>query len=229
MYNQFDTNHSYANHSAQLTQLESLVQQLVNQTQQASMQYQQLLAQEQQNARTLEQIAQKEQHAAHVIQTALQGHQTAIQQLHQINSLAHQLSVSVPSPAASFASSSTGYTSPIQSNSSIGGHETGVSNTFKNNNVGSSIGSTLSSNSINNNTVSTNTLNNNTLNNNHLGSSSFNSFNSSTINPSNIANSNNGSLHTSPVANNSFSSNVGKFSSSLPSSNSLHISNSSMN
>lgn len=76
----------------QLAHAEQLIQQLVNQTQQASVQYQQLLHQEKNNAVQLEQIAQREHQAASIIQTALQGHQTAIQQLQQINAICQQIS-----------------------------------------------------------------------------------------------------------------------------------------
>ncbi|WP_219836610.1 AMP-dependent synthetase and ligase [Paenibacillus sp. R14(2021)] len=74
-----------------LAQCEQLIQQLTHQTQQASMQYEQLMRQEQENAMQLEQLAQREKQAAHIIQTALQGHQTAIQQLHQISNACNQL------------------------------------------------------------------------------------------------------------------------------------------
>ncbi|WP_219836603.1 AMP-dependent synthetase and ligase [Paenibacillus sp. R14(2021)] len=74
-----------------LAQCERLIQQLTNQTQQASMQYEQLMRQEQENAMQLEQLAQREKQAAHIIQTALQGHQMAIQQLHQISNACNQL------------------------------------------------------------------------------------------------------------------------------------------
>ncbi|OBZ17716.1 AMP-dependent synthetase and ligase [Bacillus sp. FJAT-26390] len=78
--------------SQQIAHAEQLIQQLVNQTQQASGQYQQLLNQELNNAKLLEQIAQREQQAAHIIQTALQGHQTALQQLQQISNICNQIS-----------------------------------------------------------------------------------------------------------------------------------------
>lgn len=71
-------------------QIEQLAQQLIQQTNAATQKYQQLLQQEQQNAARLLELSKIEQHAAHVIQTALQGHQTAVQQLQQIVSLAHQ-------------------------------------------------------------------------------------------------------------------------------------------
>jgi len=93
MNNQSNQNQSFQT-KQQIANVEHLVQQLISQTQQASMQYQQLLQQEQLNARTLEQLAQKEQHAAQVIQTALQGHQTATNQLNQIKSLCNQISTS---------------------------------------------------------------------------------------------------------------------------------------
>ncbi|MFC4809883.1 hypothetical protein [Paenibacillus sp. GCM10023250] len=76
--------------SQSLHQCEQIIQQLVNQTQQASQNYQMLLQQEQQNAQQLEQLAQREQRAAQIIQTALQGHQTAIQQLQHITELCRQ-------------------------------------------------------------------------------------------------------------------------------------------
>ncbi|XID96066.1 hypothetical protein ACF3MZ_08285 [Paenibacillaceae bacterium WGS1546] len=68
-----------------------MIQQLVQQTQQASHNYQMLLQQEQQNAQRLEELAHREQRAAQMIQTALQGHQTAIQQLHQVSQLCRQI------------------------------------------------------------------------------------------------------------------------------------------
>lgn len=80
------------NSISQLNQIESTVQQLIQQTQQATTQYQQLLKQEQENAALLQQIAQREHQAAHIIQTALQGHHTAIQQLNNITNLCHQVS-----------------------------------------------------------------------------------------------------------------------------------------
>ncbi|WP_187768065.1 AMP-dependent synthetase and ligase [Paenibacillus sp. PL91] len=86
--NQFQPNNQI---SQQLAHAEQMIQQLIQQTNQASAQYQQLLKQEQNNAVLLEQIAQREQQAAHIIQTALQGHQTAIQQLHQISSICNQI------------------------------------------------------------------------------------------------------------------------------------------
>lgn len=84
----------YPNHNAssQLNQIESAVQQLIQQTQQATEMYQQMLRQEQENAAVLQQLAQREQQATHTIQTALQGHQTAIQQLNSITNLCHQVS-----------------------------------------------------------------------------------------------------------------------------------------
>ncbi|MGO4183702.1 AMP-dependent synthetase and ligase [Paenibacillus sp. MCAF9] len=88
---QFQSNNQI---SQQLAHAEQLIQQLVNQTQQASGQYQQLLNQELNNAKALEQIAQREQQAAQIIQTALQGHQTALQQLHQISTICNQLAQS---------------------------------------------------------------------------------------------------------------------------------------
>ncbi|MBH5316861.1 AMP-dependent synthetase and ligase [Paenibacillus sp. GSMTC-2017] len=87
MFNQFQQG---SNSNQQLAHADQLVQQLIQQTQQASTQYQQLLQQEQQNARTLEQLVHKEQQAVQIIQTALQGHQTAIQQLQQISALCNQ-------------------------------------------------------------------------------------------------------------------------------------------
>lgn len=87
--NQFQPNNQNAQ---QLAHAEQLIQQLVNQTQQASGQYQQLLNQELNNAKLLEQIAQREQQAAQIIQTALQGHQTALQQLQQISNICNQIS-----------------------------------------------------------------------------------------------------------------------------------------
>jgi hypothetical protein len=80
--------------SSATNQIESTVQQLIQQTQQASAQYQQLLKQEQENAALLQQIAQREQQAAQTIQTALQGHHTAVQQLHNIQNLCNQISQS---------------------------------------------------------------------------------------------------------------------------------------
>jgi len=87
---------NYANNqwSHSLHQCEQIVQQLVQQTQQASQNYQQLMQQEQQNAQRLEELAQREQKAAQMIQTALQGHQTVIQQLHQISNLCRQIEMS---------------------------------------------------------------------------------------------------------------------------------------
>ncbi|GKU78221.1 AMP-dependent synthetase and ligase [Paenibacillus sp. L3-i20] len=87
--NQFSPNNQT---SQQLAHAEQIIQQLVNQTQQASGQYQQLLNQELNNAKLLEQIAQREHQAAQIIQTALQGHQTALQQLQQISSICNQVS-----------------------------------------------------------------------------------------------------------------------------------------
>lgn len=80
------------NQITQTQQISQLVNQLMRQTEQASMQYQQLLKQEEMNAMQLEQIAQREHQAAQIIHTALQGHQTAMQQLQQINSMCNQLS-----------------------------------------------------------------------------------------------------------------------------------------
>lgn len=100
--------------SSQLAQCEQLIQQLVQQTQQASMKYQQLLQQEQRNALQLEQLAQREHQAAQIIQTALQGHQTALQQLHQISSLCNQIASSASHAVPNFASPqqpSAGYSS----------------------------------------------------------------------------------------------------------------------
>jgi DNA repair ATPase RecN len=77
--------------SQSLHQCEQMIQQLVNQTQQASHNYQMLLQQEQQNAQRLEELASREQKAAQIIQTALQGHQTAIQQLHQVSQICKQV------------------------------------------------------------------------------------------------------------------------------------------
>ncbi|MEK3883445.1 hypothetical protein [Paenibacillus sp. PL2-23] len=82
----------YGNANGQLNQIEGIVQQLIQQTQQASAQYQQLLKQEQENAALLQQIAQREQQAAQIIQTALQGHHTAVQQMQNITSLCNQIS-----------------------------------------------------------------------------------------------------------------------------------------
>ena len=83
-----------SNATGQANQIESIVQQLIQQTQQASAQYQQLLKQEQENAALLQQIAQREQQAAQIIQTTLQGHQTAVQQMHNISNLCNQISQS---------------------------------------------------------------------------------------------------------------------------------------
>ncbi|EPY05479.1 hypothetical protein PAALTS15_19978 [Paenibacillus alvei TS-15] len=83
-------------------QIEQLAQQLIQQTNAASQKYQQLLHQEQQNAVRLQELAKIEQHAAHVIQTALQGHQTAVQQLQQIISLAHQTHTAPTNYAAGY-------------------------------------------------------------------------------------------------------------------------------
>lgn len=96
--------HTYqsGNTSGQLNQIENVVHQLIQQTQQASMQYQQLLKQEQENAAMLQQISQREQQAAHIIQTALQGHQTAIQQLNQITNFCNQISHTTLSQTASY-------------------------------------------------------------------------------------------------------------------------------
>lgn len=80
-----------------LHQCEQIVQQLVNQTQQANQNYQLLLQQEQQNAQRLEELAQREQRAVQTIQTALQGHQTAIQQLQQVSQLCRQMEQTIQS------------------------------------------------------------------------------------------------------------------------------------
>ena len=74
-----------------LQQCEQIVQQLINQTQQASHNYQMLLQQEQQNAQRLEELAQREHRAAQTIQVAMQGHQTAIQQLQHVTQLCRQV------------------------------------------------------------------------------------------------------------------------------------------
>ncbi|RJX40033.1 hypothetical protein D3P09_11705 [Paenibacillus pinisoli] len=87
-----NNNFQSGNVSGQLNQIEGIVQQLIQQTQQASAQYQQLLKQEQENAQLLQQLSQREQQAAQTIQTALQGHQTAVQQLQHITNLCNQIS-----------------------------------------------------------------------------------------------------------------------------------------
>ncbi|TGU67765.1 AMP-dependent synthetase and ligase, partial [Mesorhizobium sp. M00.F.Ca.ET.186.01.1.1] len=93
----------FANNSQiaqQLAKCEQLIAQLIQQTQQASVQYQQLLQQEQKNAMALEQIAQREHQAAHMIQTALQGHDIAIQQMQQIANICRQAGLSVHQPVS---------------------------------------------------------------------------------------------------------------------------------
>ncbi|MDO7908282.1 AMP-dependent synthetase and ligase [Paenibacillus sp. JX-17] len=85
--------------SQQIQQCEQIMQQLIQQTQQASSMYQQMLQQEQQNAARLEELAQRERQAAHMIQTALQGHQTAVQQYHQVTQLCKQLESSIQASA----------------------------------------------------------------------------------------------------------------------------------
>ncbi|MFF2889815.1 hypothetical protein [Paenibacillus sp. NPDC057967] len=90
-------NFQSGNASSQVNQIEGIVQQLIQQTQQASAQYQQLLKQEQENAQLLQQLAQREQQAAQTIQTALQGHQTAVQQMQHITNLCNQISHSTVS------------------------------------------------------------------------------------------------------------------------------------
>lgn len=83
-------------------QIENIVQQLIQQTQQASAQYQQLLKQEQENAALLQQIAQREQQAAQIIQTALQGHHSAVQQMHNIQNLCNQITQSSMTQSSSY-------------------------------------------------------------------------------------------------------------------------------
>lgn len=99
-----NNNFQSGNVSSQLNQIEGIVQQLIQQTQQASAQYQQLLKQEQENAQLLQQLSQREQQAAQTIQTALQGHQTAVQQMQHITSLCNQISHS-SATASGFAAS----------------------------------------------------------------------------------------------------------------------------
>lgn len=74
-----------------LQQCEQILQQLVNQTEQASQNYQMLLQQELQNAQQLHELAQREQRAAQIIQNALQGHHTAVQQLQHVSQICRQL------------------------------------------------------------------------------------------------------------------------------------------
>ncbi|EJY56761.1 AMP-dependent synthetase and ligase [Alicyclobacillus hesperidum URH17-3-68] len=80
-----------------LNQCRQTVQQLMQQTQQASMQYQQMMQQELQNAQTLEQLAQRERQAAQMIQQALQGHQMVMQQLQHIQQMCDRLGAEVQS------------------------------------------------------------------------------------------------------------------------------------
>lgn len=111
-------NYQSGNASSQLNQIEGIVQQLIQQTQQASVQYQQLLKQEQENAQLLQQIAQREQQAAQTIQTTLQGHQTAVQQMQHVMNLCNQVSHSTFAQSQSYAANTqqpyTGYNSNYQ-------------------------------------------------------------------------------------------------------------------
>ncbi|WP_127491984.1 hypothetical protein [Paenibacillus glycanilyticus] len=126
--------------SQSLHQCEQVIQQLVNQTQQASQNYQMLLQQEQQNAQRLEELAAREQKAAQIIQTALQGHQTAIQQLQQVSQICRQVESMIHTQFNSSVSQSfnthtpsynTGYASqqPQHSYSNFNSHNDGMHST----------------------------------------------------------------------------------------------------